>query len=135
MSRFGGGRRARRTGWRGTGRRGAWPRGSSGSPLVTALAPDADSRLADGVVVETRLLARLLGIRLLRVEGVVTLAPARLEPAPYVVRRAPRPLSRRAPRRTVSGPVRPVRQAIDAPGSGLARAADLLDDCDRRAGR
>jgi hypothetical protein len=44
----------------------------------TALAPDARSDLGAGVLVETHLLARVAGIRLLRVDGVVTLTPARL---------------------------------------------------------
>jgi len=43
------------------------------------LHPDGDSHLSDGVVVETHLLARLLGLRLLRVDGVVLLSPGRLE--------------------------------------------------------
>ena len=43
------------------------------------LHPDGDSQLSDGVVVETHLLARVLGLRLLRVDGVVLLAPGRLE--------------------------------------------------------
>jgi hypothetical protein len=44
------------------------------------LQPDAEGSLADGVVVETRLVARLLGLRLLRVDGVVLLAPGRVRP-------------------------------------------------------
>lgn len=48
---------------------------------MVTLQPDADGSLADGVVVETRLVARLLGVRLLRVDGVVLLSPGRvLEP-------------------------------------------------------
>jgi hypothetical protein len=45
---------------------------------AATLQPDADSSLADGVVVETRLVARLLGLKLLRVHGVVLLSPARV---------------------------------------------------------
>jgi hypothetical protein len=47
-------------------------------PPVVALQPDADSKLTDGVVVETRLVARVLGLRLLRVDGVVLLSPGRV---------------------------------------------------------
>jgi hypothetical protein len=50
-----------------------------------ALQPDAESSLADGVVVETRLEARVLGLRLLRVDGVVLLSPARVREAPLAV--------------------------------------------------
>jgi hypothetical protein len=45
---------------------------------VVTLQPDADGSLADGVVVETRIVARLLGLRLLRVDGVVLLSPGRV---------------------------------------------------------
>jgi hypothetical protein len=55
-----------------------------------ALQPDAESSLADGVVVETRLVARVLGLRLLRVDGVVLLSPGRVREVP-VAERAPRP--------------------------------------------
>ena len=51
-------------------------------PHAVALQPDADSSLADGIVVETRLVARLLGLRLLRVDGVVLLSPGRVREAP-----------------------------------------------------
>jgi len=47
-----------------------------------ALRPDADSSLADGIVVETRLVARLLGLKLLRVDGVVLLSPGRVREVP-----------------------------------------------------
>jgi hypothetical protein len=45
------------------------------------LHPDGDGRLRDGVIVETHLQARVLGMRLLRVDGVVLLAPGRLDTA------------------------------------------------------
>jgi hypothetical protein len=53
------------------------------------LQPDAEGSLADGVVVETRLVARLLGLKLIRVDGVVLLSPAQVQerqpPAPALV--------------------------------------------------
>ena len=66
-------------------------------PHAVALRPDADSSLADGVVVETRLVARLLGLRLLRVEGVVLLSPGRVreEPLPVPARGSSDSVSRR----------------------------------------
>jgi hypothetical protein len=54
---------------------------------VATVQPDEDGSLADGVVVETRLVARLLGLPLLRVNGVVLLAPGRVrEPRSSIVR-------------------------------------------------
>lgn len=78
----------------------------------TALAPDAEGDLGDGVLVETHLLARLMGVRLLRVDGVVTLTPARLVASPADPRAVP------------------LTSAV-APGAGLERAAHLLRECDR----
>jgi hypothetical protein len=80
----------------------------------TALAPDAGADLAEGVLVETHLLARLVGIRLLRVDGVVTITPARLVASPADPRAVP------------------LASAV-APGAGLERAAHLLRECDRRS--
>jgi len=79
----------------------------------TALAPDAEGDLGDGVLVETHLLARVMGIRLLRVDGVVTLTPARLVASPADPRAVP------------------LTSAM-TPGAGLERAAHLLRACDRR---
>ncbi|HET7070773.1 MAG TPA: hypothetical protein VFI40_08115 [Nocardioides sp.] len=64
------------------------------------------------MLIETHLLARLLGIRLLRIDGVVTVAPARLSPSP-------------ADPRSV-----PMTSTMEL-GAGLERAAHLLGDCDR----
>jgi hypothetical protein len=72
--------------------------------------------------VETRLVARLAGIRLLRVDGTVVLAPGRVLSARDAVGE-PGPLS---------GPV-PVRQApSSSDGHALAEAARLLADSRRR---
>ena len=90
---------------------------------ATTLAPDTASHLSDGVVVQTRLVARLLGLKVLRVDGVVHLAPARLEPA-----FSPEPTSRPASQ------ARPTRAAPDSLGLDLARASQLLEDGDRRLG-
>lgn len=46
---------------------------------VQVLRPDGASHLTDGVVVETTLTAKLLGLRLQRVDGVVLMSPGRLE--------------------------------------------------------
>lgn len=65
------------------------------------------------MLVETHLLARLLGIRLLRIDGVVTLAPARVSASPLDPR---------------SVPMTSTMQL----GAGLERAAHLLRDCERQ---
>jgi hypothetical protein len=70
--------------------------------------------LSSGVLVETHLLARLLGIRLLRVDGVVTVAPARISASPVDPRSVP------------------MTSTMEL-GVGLERAAHLLRDCERRA--
>ncbi|MFC4784205.1 hypothetical protein ACT8ZV_07010 [Nocardioides sp. MAHUQ-72] len=70
--------------------------------------PDGSNHLSDGVVVETHLLARVLGVRLLRVDGVVLVSPARLAEAA------------------------PVRVTADGhrTGGSLVEAARLLDESD-----
>lgn len=97
------------------------------------LRPDAAARLTDGVVVETRLVARLLGVRVLRVDGVVHLSPARV-----VERHAAlvAPAGEVVPGEVGSGPpaVRVGRSPSAVPGGELARAATLLRGLDVRLG-
>ncbi len=113
MSRFAFGRGRRHNGSSLTARAGRWPRART-ITAAPALLPDRASQLSDGVVVETRLTARLLGVRLLRVDGVVLMSPARLSaPLP-----APSP-----PARTTN--------AVPGPnGHLLAQAAQLLQEND-----
>ena len=79
MSRFGWLPGTRRNGWSGTApeerSRPTSPEAPRARPVLT---PDRDSRLSDGVVIETRLRARLLGAPLLKVDGTVLVSPARL---------------------------------------------------------
>jgi hypothetical protein len=63
-------------------------------------------------LVETHLLARLLGIRLLRIDGIVTVAPARVSPSPADPRAVP------------------MVSTMEL-GVGLERAAHLLRDCEQ----
>ena len=93
MSSSGRPRARRRNGSRSTARRGRLPRRSGTAAATVALQPDADSSLADGVVVETRLVARVLGLRLLRVDGVVLLSPGRVREVTFP-ESAPRPAGR-----------------------------------------
>jgi hypothetical protein len=73
------------------------------------------------MVVQTQLLGRVLGVRLLRVDGTVLVTPARLASGP-----SPVPHS----------PVHPPGPAPMAPpGSGLAEAAHLLQENDQVLGR
>lgn len=114
MRRFGSSRVARRRRSRRTARRGAWRRASPSSLTTgTALAPDGDGHLSEGVLVETHLLARLLGVRLLRVDGVVTVAPAHIAPSPVDPRAVP------------------ITSTMEL-GAGLEHAAHLLRECKRR---
>ncbi|HSK32106.1 MAG TPA: hypothetical protein VK903_01350 [Propionicimonas sp.] len=94
------------------------------------LTPDRDSRLSDGVVIETRLRARLLGAPVLRVDGTVHVSPARLvEPtSPPVVRGVVV-----SDGRTGSGAV--PRSQGAAPGSALAQATRLLEESRQRLRR
>jgi hypothetical protein len=113
MSRFASWRARRRSASRRTALRGRWQRGSSRVAPPATLAPHAASHLSDGVVVQTHLVARLLGMRILRVDGVVHLAPARLEP-------------------TDGDAARPVLAPPHTLGAGLAHASELIQDGDRR---
>ncbi len=86
MSRFASWRAGRQNGSRRTVRAGRWRTGSGRVTPTPVLLPDAANRLGDGVVVETTLVARLLGLRILRVEGTVLLSPGRLvDGSPHII--------------------------------------------------
>jgi hypothetical protein len=115
MSRFADWRARRRNTSRRTARTAGSHPASNGVAQPAILAPATGSHLSDGVVVQTHLEARLLGVRLLRVDGVVHLAPARLEcgdPGPP-----------------------PPQEAELIVGADLHRASRLLEDGDRRLRR
>lgn len=92
---------------------------------------------SDGLAVETHILARLLGVKLLTLEGVVLVSPAAVTPEDSA--RASGSTTRTgstSTTRTVSNvPAQQIssRRHVDAngltPGSGLAGAARLLDEC------
>lgn len=46
---------------------------------ATEVRPDESRELSDGVVVQAQLLGRVLGLRVLRVDGTVLLSPARVD--------------------------------------------------------
>ena len=95
-------------------RAGRWRTGSSRVTPTPLLRPDAANRLGDGVVVETYLTARLLGLRILRVDGTVLLSPGRLVEAP------PHAINGTTPTRAVSA------DSADSADDTLARAGQLL---------
>jgi hypothetical protein len=82
MSSFGRRRTRRRNGSRRTARAGRSRRARTTVVPLATMEPDEESRLSEGVLVETALVARVLGLRLLRVDGTVILAPARLHERP-----------------------------------------------------
>jgi hypothetical protein len=133
MSRLSRRLRPRRNGWKATataadGRRVLDPIPSRRQMVI----PDSSKRLSDGLVIETAVVARLLGFKLLTLEGTVLASPAHLTevdghdgsdlgPTPGASRYAPvqrpglsAPSAFRVPR--PAGPC----------GAQLALAADLL---------
>ncbi|MET0999313.1 MAG: hypothetical protein ABWX73_11395 [Marmoricola sp.] len=90
--------------------------------MSAALLPDGDSHLSDGVVIQTRLKARLFGIPALRVEGTVLVSPGKLvEPArsrqvTTVAGATAAPASRTSS----------ASRGSNRSGADLARAAELL---------
>jgi len=94
-------------------------------PAAQVLRVDPDGHLSDGLVIETSLLAKIFGLRVLRIEGTVSVAPAQVRnPSVPVVGASvvtdEHPHVLRAP---PGDPPRPAHL-----GSGLATAADLLRD-------
>jgi hypothetical protein len=70
-------------GWRGrlTGSKGSFrvaPRGAAEgtAPVLLTAVPDRRKRLSQGILIEASVLARLLGIRLLKLDATVVLTPA-----------------------------------------------------------
>lgn len=120
MNRFGRWRSRPRSGWRRTARTEPWHGPGTGGSSA-ALLPDGSNHLSDGVVVETRLIARLLGVRLLRVEGTILMSPARL-----VAAAGARPAA--MPRATYGAAA---RTSVRSPGGGTERPGDDLAEAAR----
>jgi hypothetical protein len=83
---------------------------------VLTVAPDRRRRLSQGVLVEASILARLLGLRLLRLEATMVLTPADVRTSTGSSRAARRPSSASPPRRSA------------VPRRGLADAARDIDE-------
>jgi hypothetical protein len=90
------------------------------APFVLTAVPDRRRRPSDGLVVEASIVARLLGIRLLKLDATVAIVPADVT-APSAARHEPRV---RAPGRSNGVPL-----ARSAPaGRGLAEAVRRIDE-------
>ena len=91
--------------------------------MVLDLTPDGRRRLSEGALVEASVVARLLGVRLLRVHATVALAPAEVRPATTPVRVAgSRGLTRAAPRGRSSAPGHRLPDAVRS----IDEAAEIL---------
>lgn len=127
--------------------RGGSRNGSRPAPVLPAgvrLVPDPDNRLADGVLVEAQVRARLFGAPILRLDAEVVLSPARADVVPEAragvdPEPAPAPVPARPARRPAANGAASVPLT---PGSDLARALALvqqnardLQELDRGTGR
>ena len=80
MSRFGGRRRRRRHAWKTTAGRAAQQTLATTTADPPVAVPDGNKDLSGGVLIETSVLARLLGVKLLTLEGTVIVSPADIRP-------------------------------------------------------
>lgn len=97
---------------------------------------NGSSRLSDGVIIETSVLARLMGIKLLTLEGTVLVSPAQLQEryhAHATPDAVPVAVTRhQAPAERLNGGSAARSGAPDeAVGARLAAAARLLDESSR----
>ena len=76
---------------------------------------------------EASVVARLFGVRLLRLDASVALAPAEVRPTAGPVQAAPRTTTRSAPRRATVAPGRDLPEAVRT----LSEAAEVLSDTKR----
>lgn len=87
---------------------------------MVAARPNSAKTLSDGVVIEASVVARLLGVKLLRLRAHVTVLPADLERSPYLeapvefeepVARGPEPLHAPAASGTLADAVKTLEHA------------------------
>lgn len=90
-------------------------------PLVLTAVPDRRRRPSDGLVVEASILARLLGIRLLKLDATVVIVPADVTAPSSAARVSPLPAVAPSPRAL------PDRQPAGV-GGGLAEAIRRIDE-------
>ena len=91
--------------------------------MALDVVPDGRRRLSEGALVEASVVARLLGVRLLRLHATVTLAPAEVTPATASVQvPASRGITRSAPPRPPGAPGRRLPEAVRT----IDEAAEIL---------
>ena len=96
--------------------------------------PDSSKRLSDGLLIETTVLARLLGVRLLTLEGTVAVTPAQLRdlsqahPVITIPTTPPRTYDAMPTPRSTDGHLQTVAQPKEKVGDRLAKAALLLNE-------
>lgn len=109
--------------------RGGSRNGSRPAPVLPAgvrLVPDPDNRLADGVLVEAQVRARLFGAPILRLDAEVVLSPARADVVPEA-RADVDPVRAPVPARSARRPAANGAASVPlTPGSDLARALALV---------
>lgn len=128
--------RKRHSGWRRTAAEAASRRieGPTPAPPRTVVA-SGSSRLSDGLVIETSVLARLLGIRLLTLEGTVLVSPAQLREGSVLATPAAVPVAvarrEESVRRLDRGSASRSAASGEAVGTRLGSAARLLRESSR----
>jgi hypothetical protein len=95
---------------------------STTAPDVVGAVPDRNRRLADGVLVDASILARVLGIRLLTLDARVAVLPA------DVKRASPAPTDSRRPRTSARRSSAVAPQPSGAIGHGLADAVRAINE-------
>lgn len=113
--------------WRSGLRNGSRPVGRV--PARVTLVPEPANRLADGVLVEAQVRARLFGAPILRLDAEVLLSPARADVVPGAAAGNSADASAEPPRPVAAD--RPGAGVPLPPGSDLARAAALVQSSAR----
>jgi hypothetical protein len=90
--------------------------------------PDPAQSLSDGLIIESSLLARLLGVKLLTLEGTIVLSPAHVRLGAPPLRAGSQSAHDGLPPRPAEIGRAPVAASSSRIGSGLADAVRLLDE-------
>jgi hypothetical protein len=149
MSRLSRRREARRSGWKTMGTAADAQRIFEPVPLSRQMVvPDSSKRLSDGLVIETSIVARLLGVKLLTLNGTVFASPGHLrhpgipshDPSSHGTSANPGPLGDRqqsthqhnvlVPPPRLGGRTSSATRFDGTHGSGLESAARLIRESD-----
>ena len=101
------------------------------APVALAATPDRRRSLADGVLVEASVRARLLGLRILRLDGTVVLAPADVTGFPHGARAAPAPPSPRPAKIGATTRAAPTGRRLTEAVQSINEGAELLEQTRR----